>query len=407
MSTVEVKIKKIHSLAIIFIISAILWQGVGLYDSRVKGINIRQYFYTKIISNVIPSAVLPEQEDDALNGLNKVLYLLTDINPSHYKSFIEKNIPLVPYTAMLDNPGDNKGLVGFSKLKKKEELKEEDYFDQSEELAVKPYEQHLVVDANVTQDQLADDSYVLQKLINFDANLNHENQAMNILDIPKLAQKEFRLDRSVGGPQVLILHTHSMERFVGEEPGSQGVVDLGRYLKETLESQYGVSVLHCTSSFDVVDNRTERTGSYERMEPVIGKIIQDNPSIQLVMDIHRDGILTTDKFLTDVNGKSTAKMMFVNGFCQVQQNGVLTPIDRLPNPYVEDNMAFSLKLQLRANELYPGFMRKTLVKPYRYSLHMRPMSLLIEVGNQNNIKEEALNTMEVLAEILFDVIEKD
>lgn len=385
----------------------VLWQGYGLYQGKVMGLSLNQYIYTKTIAHAMPGAESPKQQD-SISVIGKAFCFLTDLDLTHYKTVLEKNIPLIKYTALLNNHEEGEGLIGLNKFKRKEKPeKNADYFDQSEELAVVPFEPKIMTDRQVTQEQLADDQYVLQKLINFDANLNHQNQAMNLVDISRIAQKEFNITSHLEGPQVLIMHTHSTERFAGEEPNGRGVIDLGRYLKEILETQYGIQTLHCTSSFDVVDGRTEITGSYERMEPEISKIIKENPSIQLVMDIHRDGIDSTDKFLANVNGQSAAKLMFVNGFCQVQKQGVLTPITRLPNPYVEDNMALSLQLQLKANELHPGLMRKTLVKPYRYSLHMKPMSLLIEVGNQNNIKEEALVTMEALAELLMDVIEKD
>jgi stage II sporulation protein P len=61
-------------------------------------------------------------------------------------------------------------------------------------------------------------------------------------------------------------------------------------------------------------------------------------------------------------------------------------------------------MQLSANERYPGFARKVYLKPYRYSLHMLPKTLLVEVGAQNNTKQEALNAMEPLAEILAKVV---
>ncbi len=405
MVTTEIKNKKINHFALVLLILIFLGQGYTLYQKVAVGITFKESLCSQLIENVIPSTVLAHKDT---NLFGDILYILTDLDLDHYKTLIEKNIPLARYTALLANHEDSLELTGLSRFRLRNNKGEDlDYFDQSQEISAISFNKNSGADTVVTRDQLADDQYVLQKLINFDANLNHDNQAMALLDIPELTQRKFRLTQQDKGPQVLIMHTHSMERFAGEEPGSQGVVDLGRYLTKILESQYGLSVLHCTDSFDVVDGRTERSGSYERMEPVIEKIIAENPTIQLVMDIHRDGIGSNQKFLANVNGHSAAKLMFVNGFCQVQKQGVLTPIGRLPNPYVKDNMALSLQLQLRANELYPGLMRKSLVKPYRYSLHMKPMSLLIEVGNQNNIKEEALHTMDALAEILMDVIEKD
>ena len=61
-------------------------------------------------------------------------------------------------------------------------------------------------------------------------------------------------------------------------------------------------------------------------------------------------------------------------------------------------------MQLMANSMYPNFTRKVYLNAYRYSLHMAPKSLLIEVGAQTNTKEEILNSMEPLADILARVL---
>ena len=96
--------------------------------------------------------------------------------------------------------------------------------------------------------------------------------------------------------------------------------------------------------------------------------------------------------------------MFFNGICRLNKNGALQSIQSLPNQYITDNLAFSFNMQLVANKLYPGFTRRIYINAYRYSLHMLPKSLLIEVGAQTNTKEEVLNSMDILAEILADVI---
>ena len=96
--------------------------------------------------------------------------------------------------------------------------------------------------------------------------------------------------------------------------------------------------------------------------------------------------------------------MFVNGICKLLKNDVLVPIKNLPNPYINTNLALSLKMQILANKLYPGLNRKIYVNAYRYSLNMLSKSLLIEVGAQTNSKQEALNAIDFLAEILAKVL---
>ena len=80
-------------------------------------------------------------------------------------------------------------------------------------------------------------------------------------------------------------------------------------------------------------------------------------------------------------------------------------MEYLPNPYRDDNLAFSFQLQLKAAAWYPGYTRKIYLKGLRYNLHLRPRSVLVEVGAQTNTYEEALNAMEPLAEIVAMVLE--
>ena len=72
--------------------------------------------------------------------------------------------------------------------------------------------------------------------------------------------------------------------------------------------------------------------------------------------------------------------------------------------YLEENLAFSFQMKLAAEEYYPGFARANYLKGYRYNLHYRPKSLLVEVGAQTNTLEEAKNAMEPLADLLHKVL---
>ena len=79
-------------------------------------------------------------------------------------------------------------------------------------------------------------------------------------------------------------------------------------------------------------------------------------------------------------------------------------VDYLPNPYIEENLAFSFQLQIKAQEYYPGFTRHIYLQSLRYNLHLKPRALLIEAGSQLNTVEEEKNAMEPLADILDRVL---
>ena len=96
-----------------------------------------------------------------------------------------------------------------------------------------------------------------------------------------------------------------------------------------------------------------------------------------------------------------AQIMFFNGMSRTATNG---NIKYLKNPNKQTNLAFSLQLQAQAALKYPGFTRKIYVKGYRYNLHYRGRSLLVEVGAQNNTLSEAKASMSLLAELLNNVL---
>lgn len=104
---------------------------------------------------------------------------------------------------------------------------------------------------------------------------------------------------------------------------------------------------------------------------------QKNPSIEIIIDLHRDGVDESRHLVTDINGKPTAQIMFFNGLSYTVNSGNL---DSLPNPYIAENLAFSFRLELQADQYYPEFVRTTYLKGYRYNLHFRPKSLLLECG---------------------------
>ena len=227
-----------------------------------------------------------------------------------------------------------------------------------------------------------------------------------LFDVGAFMAEDLTLNTAVAGPQVLIFHTHSQEFFADSDQSNlaEGVVGLGSKLGRILEEKYGLKVLHITDQYDMDQGKFSRDGSYERMEPAIEKVIAENPSIQLAIDLHRDGVNDDVRLVTDINGKPTAKIMFFNGLSMLYNDGVLEPIASLPNPYLKTNLALSFRAQLTANALYPDLTRKIFLRGYRYSLHMLPKSMLVEVGAQTNTKEEALNAMDPLAEIIARVV---
>jgi stage II sporulation protein P len=248
----------------------------------------------------------------------------------------------------------------------------------------------------ILMEKLKDFDYLVQNYYIVDSSTTIRSTDLNA---EELLSENLAVDKMADGPQILIYHTHSQEGYQDSKEGdpSTSVVALGEKLAELL-TERGFRVLHHTGEYDV-ENRDH---AYSNAAPAIQQLLEDNPTIEVVIDLHRDSVPETNRLVTTIDGKPTAKIMFFNGLCRTTASGDLTS---LQNPYLKDNLAFSLQMQLAAAQAYPDLTRKIYLKGYRYNMHFCPKSLLVEVGAQNNTFEEALNAMEPLASLLAEVLQ--
>lgn len=220
-----------------------------------------------------------------------------------------------------------------------------------------------------------------------------------LFDGQKLLDTDMTMEKDSDNPQILIYHTHSQEAYIDSSADDleETVVGVGSYLTDILENDYGYKVIHDKTTYDIIDGKLNRSAAYSKAEDGIDKILEENPSIEVVIDLHRDGGSARN---VTIDGKETARVMLFNGLSR-DQNG---PITYLDNPNLQDNLAFSLQLQLKSYELYPGFFNKNYLKCYRYNMHVRPRSLLVELGTDKNTLESAKNAMEPFAKVLDAVL---
>lgn len=254
-----------------------------------------------------------------------------------------------------------------------------------------------VIDMSI--EKLRDFNYLLSNFYTVDSTTMIGPDQLNADD---LLGRDMKIDRSTGGVKILIFHTHSQEEFADSIPGdpSTSIVGIGEYLTQLLNAK-GIETIHDTGVYDIIDGKLDRSNAYENAESSIRPILEANPSIEVAIDLHRDGVAEGTHLVTEIDGKQTARIMFFNGLSRTRTNG---DIDYLYNPYIQDNLAFSLQMQLASESMYPGFARHIYLRGYRYNLHLLPKSLLIEAGAQTNTVEEMRNAMEVLAETLYYVL---
>ncbi len=226
------------------------------------------------------------------------------------------------------------------------------------------------------------------------------------VDTLALLQQETRLDFDQEGPTVLIVHTHTSEAYTQEagweyeendtartQDPNYSVIRVGNELAETLEN-HGISVLHDTSFNDY----PSYNGAYNRTLAKIEDWVELYPSIQMVIDVHRDAAADADgnpvSHTAEINGEPTAKLMLVMG----------TDEGGLSHPNWRENLSWGLKLQAVLNRMYPGLCRNLDLRTERFNQHVTAGSMLVEVGSSGNTLKQALAAARDLGEGLAALI---
>ena len=208
------------------------------------------------------------------------------------------------------------------------------------------------------------------------------------------------------GPQVLIVHTHGSEAYTmpaGQEYEPSGdcrttdcdynVVRVGDELTRTLE-EAGISVLHDPTLHDY----PEYSGAYGRSLDAVEKAMAEYPSINFVLDVHRDAISDGDgspyKVVSNVAGLNVAQMSMVIG----------TDGGGLEHPGWQENLKLAAAVQQKLLDSYPTLMRPITVRNSRYNQHVTPGALLVEMGAAGNSLDEALMSARLFGAALAEVI---
>ena len=202
---------------------------------------------------------------------------------------------------------------------------------------------------------------------------------------------------------VIIFHTHTCESYTPTEnfnyqaSGSFRTTDLnysvarvGKELDIQLKS-YGFNVTHNQTYHDY----PEYSGSYGKSLTTVENILKEQPNTQMVIDLHRDAVGSKPDYAPSVKigDETAAQLMFVIG----------TDGGGLQHLNWQDNLKFAIKVQQKANELYPGLFRPIIVRNSRYNQHLTKAATIIEVGATGNTMEQCMTSMKYLAKILDEV----
>jgi len=246
---------------------------------------------------------------------------------------------------------------------------------------------------------MPDISHIEVELTDFDEGVSDQIR----LELLNVATQQ-NVDLSGTKPRVLIYHTHTTEAYTptkkysytacGEwrtRQNDRNVVALGEKLAEILNGKYGIAVIHDTTDHEPPKLDT----AYGRSLVTMLKYKEKNPSITMFIDLHRDAGAGGTVML---DGKEVARMMFVVG---TGKGATGTGYGEMPD--FTSNYALAKKLTERLRQIDPDLMHDIRVKSGRYNQHVSSQCLLIEVGNNKNTFEQALNAIDYLAQAIADV----
>ena len=310
---------------------------------------------------------------------------------------IEK--PEITVTPITQNTEEQKVKNADKQTEPEENLTEESTGE--EEVTTAAAQVQPMPEIDLAPERLADYDYLMNHFFILDPNTETSAQQLNAA---ALLGEDLTLRKEKAEPQILIYHSHSQETFADSREGKteDTIVGVGDYLAQLLTENYGYQVMHVTEAFDLAGGELDRSKAYDYARAWLEPVLEEKPSIQILIDLHRDGVPEDRHLVTEINGKPTAQIMFYNGLSHTINSGDLS---YLPNPYIQDNLAFSFQLEYQAALYYPELYRGIYLAGLRYNLHLRPRALLLEAGAQTNTVQEVKNAMDPFADILNRVLQ--
>lgn len=221
-------------------------------------------------------------------------------------------------------------------------------------------------------------------------------------DLPAWLQQPLQWDLREDAPTVLILHTHATESYEKTEDYTESsyyrtlntdynVVSVGQALAQALEAG-GIRVVHDKTLHD----HPSYNSSYTNARKTIKKALEENPSVSLVLDVHRDAVERNGeqvRLVTEHEGQTVAQLMLVVG----------TDAGGLRHPDWPENMSLAVKLHARLEKLCPGICRPISFRKQRFNQDLSPGALIVEVGSAGNTRQEALAAAQLLAQAVLEL----
>lgn len=260
-----------------------------------------------------------------------------------------------------------------------------------------------------TQPKMDEKSEIKIEDIKISKGLAINNKTSYEVDASALASQKLPFVINTDEPQILIVHTHTTESYTPADSqsytssGSDRNTDLSKNIVAVgdavcnILNQNGIKTIHDTTVHDY----PSYNGAYGRSMATVKNNLNKYPSVKIVLDIHRDGLVREDgtklKVSTDIDGVKTAQVMLVVG----------TNASGLLHDGWRSNLSFACKLQNEANNMYPSLMRPIDLREERFNQHLTAGSLILEIGSNGNTLEEAVRGGEDIAQVISKVLKNN
>ena len=251
-------------------------------------------------------------------------------------------------------------------------------------------------DNKKSQKEIENEKTEVEKTENEPANVDFSKEKSSIsvvnnnIIVSNAAKKSFDINsilslplqfKKTDGYKVLIIHTHTTESYMPDDRNNNPEKNITRVGEEFAHvlNEKGIKTLHEKTVHDVPYSK-----SYINEQKSIEKILAEHPSIEVIIDVHRDALYNSKnekiKPVTTINGKKVAQVMLVCG----------TDAMGLPHNNWKSCFSFALKLQNDMNKNYPNFARPVNLREERFNTHMTANSVIFEIGANGNTLEEAV-----------------
>ena len=218
----------------------------------------------------------------------------------------------------------------------------------------------------------------------------------------KLTKEILTPDIDINKENILIFHTHTCESYTESEKykykqtgnyrttdKNYTVVNVGRELDRQLQG-YGYKVIHDETYHDY----PSYSGSYSNSYKTVTNLLEENKDTDIVIDLHRDAIGDNTYAPTvKIGDEYAAQLMFVMG-------GNISK----EHPNWQQNLKFAVKIQEKANEMYPGLFKPIILRDASYNQQTAKAACIIEVGATGNTMEQALTSMKYLAKVISEAL---